>query len=96
MAYSTDLVAEFLAKGGTVSKIAEGTRAIENEKDIYRAMREGKKAQSDATTQVVKDEARQQESEQLMQSAFEARNQGHVVIGSEFGKVIVQTEVDGF
>jgi hypothetical protein len=93
---SSDLVAAFLAKGGNVTKIAEGSRAIENEKDIYIAMREGKKAESDIKTQERADDARQLESEQLMQLACEARNQGHVVVGSEFGKVVVQTDVDDF
>ena len=42
-----DYVAQFLANGGKVKQIASGTRAIESDKRIYAAMRNGTKAESD-------------------------------------------------
>lgn len=52
------LIAQFQARGGKVQVIAEGTRAIENDRDIYRAMREGKKAQADSIRLAAESEAR--------------------------------------
>lgn len=43
-----DLIAAFNAKGGKVQTIAEGTRAIESDRTIYAAMREGKRAVADS------------------------------------------------
>jgi hypothetical protein len=36
--------AEFAARGGKVTRVQEGERAIENDRTIYAAMREGKRA----------------------------------------------------
>ena len=42
------LKAEFAARGGKTTVVAQGTRAIESDRTIYRAMREGKRAAADA------------------------------------------------
>lgn len=42
------LIAQFAAKGGSVSVIPSGVRAIESDRTIYAAMREGKKAVADS------------------------------------------------
>jgi hypothetical protein len=42
------MVAEFEARGGKVEKIAEGERAIESDRKIYKAIRDGKRAAGDA------------------------------------------------
>lgn len=42
------LKAEFAARGGKATVVAQGTRAIESDRTIYRAMREGKRAAADA------------------------------------------------
>lgn len=43
-----DLIAAFLAKGGKVTKVETGLRAIESDRTIYAAMREGKLACADS------------------------------------------------
>jgi hypothetical protein len=40
--------AEFAARGGKVATVASGVRAIESDRTIYAAMREGKRAVADA------------------------------------------------
>jgi hypothetical protein len=42
------LKAEFAARGGKATVVAQGTRAIESDRTIYAAMREGKRAVADA------------------------------------------------
>ena len=42
------LKAEFAARGGKVTHVADGERAIESDRTIYRAMRDGKRAVADA------------------------------------------------
>lgn len=42
------MIAAFEAKGGKVQKIEEGTRAIENDRAIYAAMRNGGRVAADA------------------------------------------------
>lgn len=42
------LKAEFAARGGKATVVKQGTRAIESDRTIYRAMREGKRAVADA------------------------------------------------
>jgi hypothetical protein len=43
-----DMIAAFAAKGGKVQTIESGVRAIESDRTIYAAMREGKRAAADA------------------------------------------------
>jgi hypothetical protein len=40
--------AAFAAKGGQVTRVESGVRAIESDRKIYAAMREGKRAVADA------------------------------------------------
>ena len=40
--------AAFAAKGGTVTRVESGVRAIESDRTIYAAMREGTRARADA------------------------------------------------
>lgn len=40
--------AAFAAKGGAVTRVDAGVRAIESDRTIYRAMREGKRAVADS------------------------------------------------
>lgn len=54
------LKAEFAARGGKATVVAQGTRAIESDRTIYRAMREGKRAAADAVVESVKAESRQE------------------------------------
>jgi hypothetical protein len=42
------LKAEFAARGGKVTRVESGTRAIESDRAIYRAMREGGRVAADA------------------------------------------------
>ena len=58
MTNTSDLVAAFLARGGSITKVAEGARAIENPRDITRAMREGKLAVADEVRAARDSEAR--------------------------------------
>ncbi len=52
------LKAEFAARGGKTTVVAQGTRAIESDRTIYRAMREGKRAAADAVVVSAKAESR--------------------------------------
>jgi len=59
------LKAEFAARGGKATQVAEGERAIESDRTIYRAMREGTRAKADSIVQSERSEAlweRQQEA----------------------------------
>ena len=89
----SSLVDQFLAKGGEVTNVREGTRAIESDKEIYAAMREGVKARP---TGVVAAENAQQVSETLAEAAVEAAHLGHRVVGIEDGYIVVQDDVDSF
>lgn len=51
-------MAEFAAKGGKVQVIAQDVRAIESDKTIYLAMRNGTRAKADATVSADSQEAR--------------------------------------
>ena len=51
------LIAAFLAKGGNIQAVPEGTRAIASDRTIYAAMREGKLAAADSLVQGRADEA---------------------------------------
>lgn len=42
------LKAEFAARGGKATVVAQGERAIESDRTIYKAMREGTRAVADA------------------------------------------------
>jgi predicted RNA-binding protein with PUA domain len=52
------LKAEFAARGGKATVVAQGTRAIESDRTIYRAMREGKRAVADTVRESRKSESR--------------------------------------
>jgi hypothetical protein len=53
-----DMIAAFAAKGGQVAKVAEGARAIESDRTIYAAMREGKLAAADSVVYARESESR--------------------------------------
>lgn len=55
---SAALIAQFQARGGTVTRVAEGVRAIENDGTIYKAMREGVRAQADHIVAAAASESR--------------------------------------
>ena len=50
--------AEFAARGGKVQVVESGKRAIESDRTIYRAMREGKRASADAVRESRASESR--------------------------------------
>lgn len=54
---SSALLAQFAAKGGVVQKIETGVRAIESDRTIYAAMREGVKAVADSVRDSAASEA---------------------------------------
>jgi hypothetical protein len=60
--------AAFAAKGGAVEVIAQGTRAIESDKTIYAAMREGTRAVADSVAMARNSETRFH----IQQDAFHA------------------------
>jgi hypothetical protein len=87
-----DLIAKFL-ETKKVTKVAEGSRAIKSDKEIYAAMQEGVRARP---TGAVAAETAQQVSETLAEAAVEAAHLGHRVIGMEDGFILVQSDVDDF
>jgi hypothetical protein len=62
------LKAEFAARGGKATVVAQGTRAIESDRTIYAAMREGKRAAADEVVRSANAERRQH----IMQDAYRA------------------------
>jgi hypothetical protein len=52
------LKAEFAARGGKATVVAQGARAIESDRTIYRAMREGKRAAADTVRESRASESR--------------------------------------
>jgi hypothetical protein len=50
--------AAFAAKGGKATVVESGVRAIESDRTIYAAMREGKRASADAVREVRASESR--------------------------------------
>lgn len=52
------LKAEFAARGGKATVVAQGTRAIESDRTIYRAMRDGKRAAADTVRESRASESR--------------------------------------
>lgn len=81
-----DLVAAFLAKGGAITKVETGTRAIASDSTIYAAMREGTKAAAD---HVVEDQKAEKLWHDQFDAAAEARHNGHRVTGTEGNGVTI-------
>jgi hypothetical protein len=52
------LIAQFAAKGGVVTRVEPGVRAIASDRTIYAAMREGVRAKADAMVDADRAEAR--------------------------------------
>jgi len=63
------LKAEFAARGGKVTRVADGERAIESDRTIYRAMREGKRAVADAVEISRASEARWERQQEAFRAA---------------------------
>jgi hypothetical protein len=62
------LKAEFAARGGKATVVAQGSRAIESDRTIYRAMREGKRAAADT----VRDSRASESRHETMIGAYHA------------------------
>jgi hypothetical protein len=70
-----DMVAAFLAKGGKVTKIEEGKRAIADEGAIYRAMQEGEKiAADDVRAARASEDRHEREQEAFSAARFDGWN----------------------
>jgi len=52
------MTAAYAAKGGKIETITQGARAIESDRTIYAAMREGKRAQADSVRESRASESR--------------------------------------
>ena len=52
------MTAAYTAKGGKIETVAQGARAIESDRTIYAAMREGKRATADSVRESRKSESR--------------------------------------
>lgn len=63
------LKAEFAARGGKVTRVADGERAIESDRTIYAAMREGVRAKADSTVQAARSEARWERQQEAYRAA---------------------------
>ena len=64
------LKAEFAARGGQVTRVATGERAIESDRKIYAAMREGKRAAGDAVEMARASEARWERQQDAFRAAL--------------------------
>ena len=65
--------AEFAARGGKVAVVESGVRAIESDRAIYAAMREGKRAAADL---VVAARSAERREESAMEAFRESRYRG--------------------
>jgi hypothetical protein len=81
-----DLIAQFL-EIKTITKIKEGVRAIESDREIFKAMVTGKRARPTAT---VHSERAEQRAEQLNEAAQEANYLGYTVTGSNHDQVTIK------
>lgn len=63
------LKAEFAARGGKITRVEEGVRAIESDRKIYAAMREGKRAVADAVEIAHASEARFERQQEAFRAA---------------------------
>jgi hypothetical protein len=59
-----DMIAAFNAKGGKVQTVESGIRAIESDRTIYAAMREGKKVAGDSERATRLSEGRHEQAQQ--------------------------------
>jgi hypothetical protein len=59
-----DMIAAFAAKGGQVTKVETGIRAIESDRTIYAAMREGKRVAGDSERAARVSEWRHEQAQQ--------------------------------
>jgi hypothetical protein len=81
------MMAEFLAKGGQVTKVDAGVRAIESDRTIYNAIRNGAKAVAD---DVAMCRASEQRYHRQHDAATEARMNGHRVTGFDGDDVMIE------
>ena len=63
------LKAEFAARGGKATQVAQGARAIESDRTIYAAMREGKRAAADAVKESRESESRHERQQEAYRAA---------------------------
>jgi len=61
--------AEFAARGGKVTRVETGERAISNDRIIYAAMREGKRAAADVVEIASVSEARFERQQEVFRAA---------------------------
>jgi hypothetical protein len=63
------LKAEFAARGGKVTRVESGARAIESDRAIYRAMREGGRVAADAVRESRDSEALSERKQEAYRAA---------------------------
>lgn len=64
------LKAEFAARGGKVTRVEQGERAIESDRKIYAAMRNGTRAAADAVDLAHASEARWERQQEAFRAAI--------------------------
>jgi hypothetical protein len=63
------LKAEFAARGGKVTRVESGARAIESDRKIYAAMRNGTRAAADAVDTATASEAQWERQQEAFRAA---------------------------
>lgn len=63
------LVSDFAANGGKVTQVVEGARAIESDRALYKAMRDGEKLASDEVRIARASEERQERKNEAYRAA---------------------------
>ena len=63
------LKAQFAARGGKVTRVESGARAIESDRKIYAAMRSGTRAAADAVDMATASEARWERQQEAFRAA---------------------------
>lgn len=84
---TASLIAQFAAKGGNVTIVPTGVRAIESDRTIYAAMRNGERARADDL--VERDRLENLFLEQA-DAAAEARLNGHRITGVHGNSVTIE------
>ena len=63
------LKAQFASRGGKVAVVESGKRAIESDRTIYAAMREGKRASADSVRESRQSESREERRHEVFHAA---------------------------
>jgi len=83
-----ETIEQFLARGGKIARVEEGTRAISSDRRIYAAMREGTRIASDEV------EAERRQEELLGDAENAAERRFETFVGARFSGASISEALD--